>query len=193
MRLENIVVASVGGQGGLLATRVLAALFLAGGEDVKTSEVHGMAQRGGTVLSFVRRGRRVFSPVIDQGTADAILGLEVLEAARALPYLSAGGVVVTSTQRIAPVPVALGQEPYPQDLDARLRRAAGRAILVPAGEVAAKIGNSRVANVVCLGTLSAFTEHDPRLWEAVISGAVPPRTVELNLRAFYAGRELGTS
>jgi indolepyruvate ferredoxin oxidoreductase beta subunit len=189
-RLADLVIASVGGQGGLLATRVLAGLFQAGGEDVKTSEVHGMAQRGGTVLSFVRRGRQVFSPLVEPGAADAILGLELLEAARALPFLRAGGVVVTSTERIAPMPVALGREPYPQDLEQRLRSGSGTVVLVPAARIAAEIGNPRVANVVCLGALSRFLEHDPQAWEETIASAVPSRTVELNLRAFRAGREL---
>lgn len=191
--IADFVIAGVGGQGGLLVTRVLASLLLAGGEEVKTSEVHGMAQRGGTVLSFVRRGRRGCSPVVGLGEADAILGLELLEAARALPYLRSAGTVVASTQRIAPVPVALGSEEYPQGLEEKLRSAAGRLVLVPAGEIAAGIGNTRVANVVGLGALSAFMEHDPASWEEVISRAVPPRTVELNLRAFRAGRELGTA
>lgn len=188
---SDFVIAGVGGQGGLLVTRVLATLFLAGGDEVKTSEVHGMAQRGGTVLSFVRRGERVSSPVVDPGGADVILGLELLEAARALPYLRPGGTVVSSTQRLVPMTVALGGEPYPARLEERLRAAAARLVLVPAAEIAAGIGNMRVANVVCLGALSPFVEHDPALWEKVISGVVPPRTVELNLQAFRTGRDRG--
>ncbi|MDP2873532.1 MAG: indolepyruvate oxidoreductase subunit beta [Bacillota bacterium] len=186
--LDNFVIASVGGQGGLLATKVLAAVLHRGGMEVKTSEVHGMAQRGGSVISFVRRAPRVWSPVIDAGDADAILGLELLEAARALPYLRMGGVVVTSTQQITPVTVSTGQARYPADLTERLRASSGRTVLVPAGDIAAELGQPRVANVVCLGALSVFTDQPADIWEQVIAAAVPARTVALNLEAFRRGR-----
>jgi indolepyruvate ferredoxin oxidoreductase, beta subunit len=188
--ISDFVIASVGGQGGLLATRVLAAVFLRDGMEVKTSEVHGMAQRGGSVLSFVRRGARVWSPVIGAGEADAILGLELLEAARALPYLQMGGLVVTSTQQITPVTVATGQGRYPSDLGNRLGATAGRVVLVPAGEIAAELGQVRVANVVCLGALAEFTDQPVCIWEETIAASVPPRTVDLNLEAFRRGRAL---
>lgn len=191
--INDVVVASVGGQGGLLATKVLAAVFLRNGMEVKTSEVHGMAQRGGSVVGFVRRGPRVRSPVIDAGGADAILGLELLEAARALPYLQKGGVVVASTQQIVPVPVLTGQARYPADLPERLRAASGRLVIVPAAEIAAELGQARAANVVCLGALSALMAESSVVWEQVISAAVPPRTVALNLEAFRMGREVAAS
>jgi indolepyruvate ferredoxin oxidoreductase beta subunit len=171
-----------------LATKVLSAVFLLGGMEVKTSEVHGMAQRGGSVVGFVRRGRRVWSPVLDPGTADAILGLELLETARALPYLKRSGIVVASTQQIPPVPVSTGQAKYPGDLQERLRAASARLILVPAAEIAAELGQARVANVVCLGALSAMMDEDLGAWEQAISAAVPPRTVALNMQAFRRGR-----
>lgn len=186
--LNDFVVASVGGQGGLLATKVLAAVLFRNGMEVKTSEVHGMAQRGGSVIGFVRRGLVVRAPVIDAGKADAILGLELLEAVRALPYLRRGGVVVAGTQQIAPVPVSAGQAKYPADLQERLRAASGRLALVPAGEIAAQLGQSRAANVVCLGALSTFMAEDSGIWEQAIAAAVPPRTVALNLEAFRRGR-----
>lgn len=182
-----MVVASVGGQGGLLATRVLAQVLSTEGMQVKTSEVHGMAQRGGSVLSFIRRGRGSFAPVIGQGGADALLGLELMEAARALPYLRPGGLVVASTERVIPVPVLTGQYEYPEDLAAVLAGRAGRLVLLPAGEIAAELQNSRVANVACLGALAACVAIPVGVWHEAIRGSVPPRTVEINLAAFERG------
>lgn len=188
--LQDFVISGVGGQGGLLTTRVLAQVLLRGGTEVKTSEVHGMSQRGGSVLSFVRRGREVLAPLSGPGAADAVLGLELLEAARALPLLKPGGLVVASTQRVVPAPVAAGQAVYPDDLGARLRAVAGRVVLVPAAEIAARLGNPRVANLVCLGALSTFLELPRAVWAEVIEVSVPPRTVALNLAAFDDGAAL---
>lgn len=184
---EDFVVASVGGLGGLLATRVLADVMTRAGSAVKTSEVHGMAQRGGSVMSFVRRGARAFAPVLDSRSADALLGLELLEAVRALEYLKPGGLVVANTQRVMPVPVITGQSKYPADLVERLRAYAGHLVLVPAGEIAAELGSSRVANVACLGALAACLELDLGLWRDAIAGAVPARTVPVNMAAFERG------
>ena len=190
-RMDNYVVASVGGQGGLLATGVIADALRHDGPEVKTSEVHGMAQRGGSVLSFVRRSDgRPFGPVVGSGSADVVLGLEMLEAVRALPYIRACGLVVASTQRVMPVPVTTGQAKYPDDLEDRLRTAAGQVVLVPAGEIAQELGNSRVANVVCLGALAGHTDGPLDVWREVISKLVPPRTVDINLQAFARGVEL---
>lgn len=146
-----------------------------------------MAQRGGSVLSFIRSGKDYFTPVIDPGTADALLGLELLETVRALPYLRAKGVVVANTDLVMPVPVITGQSRMPTDLVDRLRSAAGRLVLVPAGEIAVHLGSARVANVVCLGALAACAGIDEALWRAAIAAAVPPRTVDLNLTAFAEG------
>jgi len=193
-RIDSVVVASVGGQGGLLATGVLARMLEEPGYEIKTSEVHGMAQRGGSVLSFVRRGRGgAFAPLVDKGEADLVLGLELLEAVRAAEYLRPGGLIVASTQQVMPVPVLTGQTVYPADLAERLQRLApGRAVLVPAGEIAAELGTARVANVVCLGALAASAGMWPdEVWREVIAASVPPRTVELNLEAFRRGQELG--
>jgi indolepyruvate ferredoxin oxidoreductase beta subunit len=188
---DSFVIASVGGQGGLLATGVLALMLEAPGLVVKTSEVHGMAQRGGSVISFVRRGRGAFPPLVDRGQADVVLGLELLEAVRALPFLKPGGLVVANTQQVMPVPVLTGQSRYPSDLAERLRAAAGRLILAPAGEIAAELGTARVANVVCLGALAACADWPEAAWRQAISGAVPPRTVSLNLAAFERGLAVG--
>ncbi len=188
---NDFVVASVGGLGGLLATRILADVLTRAGAEVKTSEVHGMAQRGGSVMSFVRRGRSpgtgAFAPVVDSRAADALLGLELLEAVRALEYLKPGGLVVANAQRVMPVPVITGQSRYPGDLTDRLRAYAGRLVLVAAGDIAADLGSGRVANVVCLGALAACLELDLDLWRKAIAEAVPPRTVDLNMAAFSRG------
>lgn len=188
--LRDFVIASVGGQGGLLATRVLADVLLRQGHSVKTSEVHGMAQRGGSVMSFVRSDAAAHSPIIDPGAADALLGLELLETARALSFIRPGALVVANTEVVPPVPVIMGQVKMPLDLVERIRRVAGRVVLVPAGEIAARLGTTRVANVVCLGALAACSAIDESSWRSAIAAAVPPRTVDLNLTAFAAGFDI---
>jgi indolepyruvate ferredoxin oxidoreductase beta subunit len=191
--MKDFVIASVGGQGGLLATTVLASVFVKAGFDVKTSEVHGMAQRGGTVTSYVRRGDRVHSPVVPKGEADLILGLEMLEAYRELPSLKQGGVVLCSDETISPVPVIMGETAYPSlSLDSFLQRA-GDAYLIPALSIARQAGNVRTSNVACLGALSALLdgpgEPPAEAWEQEVARLVPRRTAEVNMYAFRAGRE----
>lgn len=191
--LKDFIIASVGGQGGLLATTVLASVFVAHGADVKTSEVHGMAQRGGTVTSYVRRGEKVYSPVVPVGEGDLILGLELLEAYRELPNLRQGGIVLTSDETISPVPVIMRDAMYPSlNKDSFLQRAA-EVYVIPAVSVAKEAGNVRTSNVAMLGALSALlggTGEPPfQMWEAEIERLVPKRTVDVNLKAFHAGRE----
>ncbi len=191
--MKDFIIASVGGQGGLLATTVLASVFVKVGSDVKTSEVHGMAQRGGTVTSYVRRGDRVYSPVVPKGEADLILGLELLEAYRELPNLKHGGVVLTSDETISPVPVIMGDATYPTlTRDSFLQRAA-KAYFVPAPAIAKEAGNVRTSNVAMLGALSLLLEGpgEPQVeaWEEDVSRLVPKRTVDVNLKAFHMGRE----
>jgi indolepyruvate ferredoxin oxidoreductase beta subunit len=191
--MKDFVIASVGGQGGLLATTVLASVFVKAGFDVKTSEVHGMAQRGGTVTSYVRRGERVYSPVVPKGEADLVLGLEMLEAYRELPDLKHGGIVLTSDETISPVPVIMGEAAYPPlDLDSFLQRAR-EAYLLPALSIARQAGNVRTSNVACLGALSVLldgpSEPSAQAWEQEVSRLVPKRTIDVNMAAFRAGRE----
>jgi len=191
--MKDFIIASVGGQGGLLATTVLATVFASCGFDVKTSEVHGMAQRGGTVTSYVRRNDKVYSPVVPKGQGDVIIGLELLEAYRELPNLRRGGVVLTSDETIAPIPVIMGEAKYPAlTVEAFLQRA-GKARLVPAQAIAKEAGNPRTSNVVMLGALSTYMDgpDDPPVekWEEEIARLVPKRTIEVNLKAFHAGRE----
>ncbi len=191
--MKDFIIASVGGQGGLLATTVLASVFVTHGADVKTSEVHGMAQRGGTVTSYVRRGQKVYSPVVPAGEGDLILGLELLEAYRELPNLRQGGVVLTSDEMISPVPVIMGDATYPSlNKDSFLQRAK-EVYIIPAVSIAKEAGNVRTSNVAMLGALSALLDGPGgpplQVWEAEIARLVPKRTVDMNIKAFHAGRE----
>lgn len=188
--LKDFIIAGVGGQGGLLATSVLARVFVKAGFDVKTSEVHGMAQRGGTVISYVRRGQKVYSPLVPKGEADVILGLEILEAYRQLPELKQGGLVLTSDERIKPVSVIMGQAEYPDIRREWFLSRAGRVLVIPALEKAREAGNVRAANTVCLGALSRFLEIPADVWKETIAETVPPKAVDVNLKAFEMGRAL---
>lgn len=187
---KDFIIAGVGGQGGLLATSVLARVFVKAGFDVKTSEVHGMAQRGGTVISYVRRGQKVYSPLVPKGKADVILGLEILEAYRQLPDLKEGGLVLTSDERIKPVSVIMGQAQYPDIRPEWFSSRAGQVLIIPALEKAREAGNVRAANTVCLGALSRFLEIPVDVWKETIAETVPPRAVDVNLKAFEMGRSL---
>ena len=190
--IKDFIIASVGGQGGLLATTLLASVSARAGFDVKTSEVHGMAQRGGTVTSYVRRGERVFSPIVPRGEADLILGLEVLEAYRQLPNLRTGGIVLFSDETISPVPVIMGEQPYPKLTRESFLQRASSAYSIPANAIANAVGNLRTSNVACLGALSALLDDPgdppPEVWEEEVARLVPRRTVEVNLAAFRQGR-----
>lgn len=191
--MKDFIIASVGGQGGLLATTLLASVFVNAGYDVKTSEVHGMAQRGGTVTSYVRRGERIRSTVVPKGEADLILGLEVLEAYRELPNLKPGGIVVCSDERIQPQPVIMGDATYPSLSRESFLQRAGKAYVLPALAIARQVGNARASNVVCLGALSVLLDSPQdapvNVWEDGVSRLVPKRTIDVNLAAFRAGRE----
>lgn len=189
-RIDDIVVASVGGQGGILATRVLATLFLRQGWQVKTSEVHGMAQRGGSVETHVRRGRTVHSPLIPRGEADALLALEQLEGLRYLPWVRPGGTVVCSTERIAPVTVTLGGQAYPEGIRERLEQRAGCVVWVDALGIGREAGNVRAANVALLGALSALMPEPVEGWHEAIRAHLPERLHRVNLEAFRLAREL---
>lgn len=185
----DIVLAGVGGQGSVLATRILAAAAERSGHGVVTSEVHGMSQRGGTVVTTVRFGQRVLSPSIAEGTADYLLAFERLEAARQLPMLREGGIALVNDQRIAPSIESLKTADYPADLEAL---AAGRNVtllLYPALRLARDLGNDRLSSTVLLGALSdyLFLAHDA--WLDAIRTTVPTNTVAANLAAFETGAE----
>ncbi|MHB1293821.1 MAG: indolepyruvate oxidoreductase subunit beta [Anaerolineae bacterium] len=187
----NFLLAGVGGQGILLAADVVARVGLAQGYDVKKSEIHGMAQRGGSVTSHVRWGRQVWSPTITPGEADYVLAFERLEALRYLAMLRSGGTLLVSDYRIAPVTVSSGDDRYPTPEDeARMYAEAHiQPTYVPAIAIAEGLGQTRVNNVVMLGALSATLDLPEAVWLDTIAERVPERFVELNRRAFMAGRD----
>ncbi len=187
---KSILIAGVGGQGTLLASNLLGRYFIKEGYDVKVSEVHGMSQRGGSVVTYVRYGKQVFSPVIDKGGADLIIAFEQLEAARWLPYLKEGGTMIINTQTINPMPVITGSAEYPVDIIETIKAMGIRTIVADASELAERCGNIRAANVVLLGAVATELNFDINTWLDVISCTVPPKTVGVNKDAFLLGCEL---
>ncbi|MBO7364318.1 MAG: indolepyruvate oxidoreductase subunit beta [Lachnospiraceae bacterium] len=184
----NIMICGVGGQGTLLASRVIGRVFLQCGDDVKISEVHGMSQRGGSVVTYVRAGRKVYSPVIKQGEADFILSFEKLEAARYIEMLKADGTVVTNTQEIASMPVITGAAVYPGDVLDTLRAAGIRVDALDALALAREAGTERAVNVVLLGHLSRYFDFPENVWTDALKETVKPAFLEMNLKAFALGR-----
>lgn len=191
MRPLNFILVGVGGQGILLASDILCRVGMAVGYDVKKTDVHGMAQRGGSVISHVRLADEVFSPVVPLGAADYLLAFEKLEACRWAHYLHREGVAVVNDEAIPTLALA-GTTPYPDDatITEMLRAHAAQVHLVPAGALATELGNVRVANVILLGTLSCFLDIPPDVWRQAIEERVPPKFRELNRRAFEVGREV---
>lgn len=187
MSITSVVLAGVGGQGTILAGDVLAKVAVAEGYDVKLSEVHGMAQRGGAVDTVVRFGEMVHSPVVDPGTADHLIAFELLEAARALRFLRPGGRLVVNTRTVAPLPVLIGDLPTPPWLEARLVDEG--AIFLDAEALACEAGSPRSANIVLMGAASFGLPFAYETWERVIESRVPAKTVEANLRAFRLGSD----
>lgn len=187
METKNIMIVGVGGQGSLLASKLLGKLFLSRGYDVKVSEVHGMSQRGGSVVTYVRYGDKVYSPIIDKGQADFILSFELLEAARWTEYLKPGGRIVTNTQQINPMPVITGAAQYPQGLVEKMRRAGMDVDAFDALSLAEEAGSAKAVNIVLLGRLSKGFDFSRAEWEQAIQESVPPKFLELNLRAFALG------
>ena len=190
MKPLNFILTGVGGQGILLSSDILCLVGMAAGYDVKKTDVHGMAQRGGSVISHVRLADEVFSPMVPVGAADYLLSFEKLEACRWLHFLRRDGVVVTSDEAIPTLALA-GKTPYPAD-DAIAELLAARAAhvrILPAGRLTTELGNPRVANVILLGALSRFVEIPADLWLNAIAERVPPKFRELNRRAFELGRK----
>lgn len=188
----NFLLAGVGGQGTILASDVLSEVALAAGFDVKKSEVHGMAQRGGTVNTHVRWDvERVYSPLVGLGEADMLLAFEEAEALRYAEYLKPDGVLVVNQHTIEPVTVTSGGARYPTEADLRAvyRALTDRLYLVPGTAIARDLGNVRAANVVLLGALSTFLDVPAETWLEVIEARVPPKYVELNRQAFMRGRQ----
>jgi indolepyruvate ferredoxin oxidoreductase beta subunit len=184
----SIAIAGVGGQGVVLASDIIAQAALCAGYDVKKNEVHGMAQRGGAVVSEVRFGRRVHSPVIPDGEVDLLVALELLEGLRHLHRLRPGGMVIADEVQIRPAVRPPGAPGYPADVADRLRRAAPRLALLPAAELAQQAGNARAANTVLIGALSCHLALPEEAWQSSLRSSLRPSLVEVNLRAFELGR-----
>ncbi|MFA5676141.1 MAG: indolepyruvate oxidoreductase subunit beta [Christensenellales bacterium] len=188
--MTDILIVGVGGQGTLLASRVLGNLALSLGYDVKLSEVHGMAQRGGSVVTHIRFGDTVLSPVIDKGGADIILAFEKLEALRWSGYLKKGGKMFVSTQEILPMPVITGAEEYPRDIAERIKAAAPDVVFVDALSLARKAGDIRTLNTVLIGALARRTDIEKKAFIEAVKATVPKRAIETNIAAFELGYNL---
>ena len=186
--VKNVLIVGVGGQGTILASRVLSGVVQAAGYDVKVSEIHGMSQRGGSVVTQVRFGDKVHSPIIPAGQADLILAFELLEALRHQPALKASGKIIVNTQKVMPMPVVIGAAEYPADALEQLE-AKVDVVALDALEVAMKCNNPKAVNVVLLGVLSAQMDIDEQIWLDVLKEKVPPKFLEANLRAFAEGRK----
>ena len=190
METKNIMIVGVGGQGSLLASKLLGNLLMDAGYDVKVSEVHGMSQRGGSVVTYVRYGDHVFSPVIDKGEADYIISFELLEAARWLPYLKPGGKIITNTQQIDPMPVITGAAEYPSGLSEKIASSGADIDVFDALSLAEEAGSSKAVNIVLMGRLSKYFSLPEEKWVNAIEKSVPPKFHDMNLRAFTLGRNL---
>ena len=188
METKSIMIVGVGGQGSLLASRLLGNVLLAQGFDVKVSEVHGMSQRGGSVVTYVKYGDKVYSPVIEHGEADAVISFEQLEAARWLPYLKKGGHLITSSQKIDPMPVITGAMEYPEDIIKKISDLGVDITAVDALKLAEEAGNSKASNVVLMGVVSTKMDFDDKLWQDAIEQCVPEKFLELNKKAFELGK-----
>ena len=189
METKNIMIVGVGGQGSLLASKVLGHLLLNQDYDVKVSEVHGMSQRGGSVVTYVRFGEKVNSPIIEKGEADIIVSFELLEAARWMPYLKNGGKIVTNTQRIDPMPVITGAAVYPENLVEKMQEKGADVDAMDCLTLAEQAGSSKAVNIVLLGRLSTYFDIPKDAWIKSLEACVPPKFLELNKKAFELGRE----
>lgn len=188
--ITNILLVGVGGQGIILASEILTDVAMRCGLDARKSEVHGMSQRGGVVSSHVRFGPKVYSPLVEEGRVDVLCAFEVLEGLRWLPSLGAEGRVFASTEKIIPPIAASGLATYPDDPASALKAKVPDAVLIPAHEIAAELGNPKLLNSVMLGKLSTYLELDVAVWREVVAEFVPPKARELNLVAFDRGRSL---
>ena len=187
--VKSVLIVGVGGQGTLLASRLLGNALLSRDYDVKVSEVHGMSQRGGSVVTYVRYGESVSSPIIEQGEADLILSFEALEAARFLPYLKKGGKIIVNTQQIDPMPVVTGNAVYPEDIIGQIKSLGVEVISADALSLAEQAGSVKAVNVVLMGMLAKQTDIEKQVWLDTVEQTVPPKFLELNLKAFELGYE----
>ena len=186
---KNIMIVGVGGQGTLLTSRILGGITVEAGYDVKLSEVHGMAQRGGSVVTYVRYGEKVAEPIVEEGQADVLIAFERLEALRYAHFLKKDGVIIVNDQRIDPMPVVTGVAKYPDGIIEKLSKKY-RVVSVDAMDEAIKMGNSRVFNVIILGIAAKNMDFPKEQWIEVIKKTVPPKTIDINVAALEKGDEL---
>lgn len=187
-KTKNIMIVGVGGQGTLLTSRILGDITVAAGYDVKLSEVHGMAQRGGSVVTFVRYGKKVAEPIVEEGQADVLIAFEMLEALRYAHFLKKDGVIVVNEHRIDPITVVTGAAQYPENIIENLEKDY-KVCKVNAMEEALNLGNSRVFNIIVLGVAAKQMDFSKGAWLEAIEKTVPPKTVEINKKAFLLGYE----
>jgi len=189
-RVYNVLIVGVGGQGIILASDVLGLVAARHGYDVKKNEIHGMAQRGGSVSSHVRFGKFVSSPIIKMGEADVLLSFEQIETLRYFPFLSEKGKVIVNDLKILPPAVFTGKQDYPADVIGKIKSKVPDALVMKADEIAAGMGNPRVANVIFLGVLSKYLDIPAETYEEVLKETLKPKLVDINLKAFHKGRSL---
>ena len=187
-KTTNIMIVGVGGQGSLLASKLLGNVIMNAGYDVKVSEVHGMSQRGGSVVTYVRYGEKVASPIISLGEADLIVSFEQCEAARWLPYLKQGGKLITGDQKISPMPVITGAASYPENIPERITATGCDLTVVDALSLAEQAGSAKAVNIVLMGHLSRYFDFAEDEWMDAIEKSVPAKFLELNQKAFRLGR-----
>ena len=186
---KNIMIVGVGGQGTLLTSRIIGKTALNAGYDVKLSEVHGMAQRGGSVVTFVRFGKKVYEPVCEEGTVDVLISFERLEALRYAHFLKPDGTMIVNDTRIDPMTVVIGAKEYPNEIIENLSKS-HKLYTVDAGAVAKELGNSKVLNTVVLGVASKHIGFTKDQWLETLKATVPPKTIEINEKAFKAGFDI---
>ncbi len=186
---KNIMIVGVGGQGALLASKTLGQVLQDAGFDVKVSEVHGMSQRGGSVVTYVRYGKKVYSPIIDKGEADYIVSFELLEAARYTEFLKPNGHIVVNTQQIAPMPVITGAAQYPENLVQKMQDCGFKIDALDCLKLAEEAGTAKSVNIVLMGLLSKHMDFPESAWLSAIEKLVKPQFLEMNKKAFALGRQ----
>lgn len=183
----NIMIVGVGGQGTLLASKILGIVAMKKSYDVKVSEVHGMAQRGGSVVTYVKFADKVYSPIIEKGEADIILAFEELEAMRWIDYLKSNGSIIINRQKVNPMPVIIGKAKYPENIVERIKGVVKNTIALEALPMAKECGNIKAVNVVLIGVLARSTEIEKEVWLEAIREVVPQKLLDVNIKAFEAG------
>ena len=187
METRNILIVGVGGQGSLLASKLVGRALLIEGYDAKVSEVHGMSQRGGAVVTYVRYGKKVYSPIVDRGQAELLVSFEILEAARWLDHLAPGGQVVTNIQQIDPIPVIVGAAEYPVNLLEKFEATGAKVDAIDALALAEQAGSAKAVNIVMMGRLSKYFPFPKETWIKALEECVPAKFLDMNRRAFELG------